>query len=166
MAMALVETVTVGAGGSASISFTGIAGTGKDLLVVLSGRCTAVEAGVRMRFNSDSGSNYSYRMIYGSGINVNNEQATAETGIVAYIMSASSFTNNTFGSVDYYVSNYTRAFSKIITVGGGSENNNSTSYQGIVAGNWNNTSAITAITLVPMSGNFAQHTTASLYIIS
>jgi hypothetical protein len=40
----LIETVTVGAGGAASIEWTGIAGTGQDLLVVFSLRCTTSNA--------------------------------------------------------------------------------------------------------------------------
>jgi len=51
--MDLVTTVTVGAGGAAAIEFTGIAGTGKDIVIVLSSRSTGGD-GVDVQLNGSS----------------------------------------------------------------------------------------------------------------
>jgi hypothetical protein len=168
MAMTFVQTITVGSGGAASITFSNVAGTGKDLLVVLSGRNTVNEASVRVRLNSNTGNNYSYRMLYGNGGTPNNESATSQSGIIAYTLSTNNDTSNTFSSVQFYFANYTSSLLKNIAIEGVTENNNTTAYQNLVAANWNQTSAITSIELTALGtgGSFAQNSTASLYIIS
>jgi hypothetical protein len=169
MAVTLVSTVTVGSGGASTIQWTGFAGTGKDLLVVLSGRNSVNETGVRLRFNSDSGNNYAYRMLYGNGTAGNNsENASSQSGIIAYTLNIPSHTANTFGSTQFYVENYTSADTKNVTIDGVEENNASYGLQTIVAGNWTGTSAITTVQLIAQgtSAVFVQHSTASLYIIS
>jgi len=59
-----IASVTVGAGGASSIDFTSIPGTYTDLKVVISARGSRSNSGsqtVSVRFNSDSGANYSRR---------------------------------------------------------------------------------------------------------
>ena len=68
MAMTLVSTTTVPSGGAASIEFTGIAGTGKDLLLLLSAR--GADSELRLTFNSDTGANYTHRRLQGNGSTV------------------------------------------------------------------------------------------------
>jgi len=63
-----ISTVTVGAGGASSISFTSIPSTFKHLQVRFIGRdSTNNEAGMYWRYNSDSGSNYNRHLLRGSG---------------------------------------------------------------------------------------------------
>lgn len=165
MAMTLVSTVTVGAGGAASIEFTGIPQTGKDLLLIVSARATTggvVDAGT-LRFNSDSGAtNYVDRQIRGLGSSVDSSSQTAS--YIGQILNGNTSTANTFSSQSIYVSNYTSATTKSISRDFVLENNATDSRQMIHASSWSGTTAITSIQLADVT--YAQHSTASLYIIS
>jgi hypothetical protein len=160
MAMTLVSTVTVGSGGAASISFTGIPATGKDLLILVSIRGNGGNQ-YRVQFNGDTASNYPYRLLYGSGSSVFNDNGT--NGPFDFI-NDSSTTSNTFSNSRIYVSNYAGSTNKSMSLDSVTENNGTTAYQAIQAATWNNTAAITSVTLNNVSA--LQHSTASLYIIS
>jgi hypothetical protein len=169
MAMTLVSTVTVGSGGAASISFSGIAATGKDLRILLSSRNAVNETGIALQFNSDTANNYQYRMLYGDGSSATSQvDSDGINRIVSYTNAILNNTANTFSSVEYYISNYAASASKIVSIDGVIETNSSTAYQSIVAGRWTGTAAITSLTLTALGTNpsFVQNTTASLYIIS
>lgn len=167
MAMTLVETVTVGSGGAASIEFTGIAGTGKDLLILVSARGAdaADIRGVRLQFNSDTGTNYNYLLLQGDGSSVSTS-ASGSFQIPVFFMTAATATANTFANGSIYISNYASSSAKNVSGDGVTENNTSTAYQQLSANNWTGTSAITSVKVYSSAGNFAQHSTASLYIIS
>lgn len=172
MAMTLVSTVTVGSGGAASIEFTGIAGTGKDLLLLCSLRSDSGGSDYRslyMRFNNNAtASAYVIRRLEGFG----SAESSTTTSTRFFINGGVNDTNstaNTFSNNAIYVTNYAGSDSKSISVDNVAENNASslyTFYNAIQAGNWTQTNAITSIQLESPSVNFAQHSTASLYIIS
>jgi hypothetical protein len=167
--MQLVSTVTVAAGGAASIEFTSIPQTGTDLLVVLSSRSTAatVYSGEFMRFNSDSGSNYSHRNLWGSGSSATSQSSSTTSFFSQNTMPGASATANTFSNTEFYIPNYTSSVAKSVSINGVGENNATQSAQAITAALWTGTAAITSVTILPSSGNtIAQHTTASLYIIT
>jgi hypothetical protein len=64
----LIEQVTVGVGGSSTVSFTSIPSTYKHLQIRFIGRdSTNNEAGMYWTYNSDSGSNYNRHLLRGSG---------------------------------------------------------------------------------------------------
>jgi hypothetical protein len=164
MAMTLVSTVTVGSGGAASISFSGIAGSGKDLLILVSSRNANSTSELRVNFNSDSGSNFTSRFLVGDG-----SSAVSYTSTNSYSPvgdnNGSGSTVNTFSDHAIYVPNYTSSVGKSFSTDGVSENNGTTAYQNIVTSRWSGTAAITTVTLTG-GGDFSQHSTASLYIIS
>jgi hypothetical protein len=163
MAMTLVSTVTVGSGGAASISFTGIANTGKDLLLLVSARTNNNES-VIVTVNSDTTSaNYARKIMIGSGSTVSsfgNDYRPVAVG------STTSQTSNTFGNSSVYISNYTASQHKSISIDGVSENNATAAQQRIEANLWENNAAITSLTLEAESGTLQQHSTASLYLVS
>jgi hypothetical protein len=160
MAMTLVSTVTVGSGGAASIEFTGIPATGKDLLILVSIRGNAGNQ-YRVQFNGDTGNNYPYKLLYGNGASVFNDQGS--NGPYDFI-NDSSTTSNTFSSSSIYVANYAGSTNKSMSLDSVTENNATTAYQAIQAASWSNTNAITSVKLNSVSA--LQHSTASLYIIS
>jgi hypothetical protein len=162
--MTLIASSTVGSGGAASIDFSSIPSTYTDLQILLSARTTRSGNNdfIQIRFNGST-TNYSARFLYGSST----AQSFTDTKIYGYTSSAPS-TANTFGSLSYYVPNYLSSNNKSVSIDSVSENNASTadSYAlCLVAGLWSNTSAITSITLQPLSGtdNFVQYSTAYLY---
>jgi hypothetical protein len=165
MAMTLVSTVTVGSGGAATIEFTGIAGTGKDLLVVLSSRATS-ESYPIIQFNNDGTvANYTVRFLEGNGSNASS--GTASSGFGGVLVSPiSATTSNTFGNVAFYISNYAGSTAKSVSIDAVGEANATTAYQSIRAGSYSGTSAITSVKLYNNGDSLSQYSSASLYIIS
>jgi hypothetical protein len=169
MGYQLIETVTVGSGGAASIEFTGIPQDGVDLGLVLSGRANGSEAGsvMRMRINSDGGSNYTVVRLYGVGSGAYSDEITNNYLYRGFYMPGTESTANTFGSLEIKISNYTSSTGKSISFDSVTENNASGAYQVIASGLWTGTSGVTSIMIEPNSVNdFVQYSTASLYKIT
>ncbi len=172
MTMTLVSTTTVGSGGAASITFSSIPQTGKDLLLVLSARCTdaTANAPVKVTLNSDTGNNYSARNIRGSGSAIATFVYTSTSPLTFLQAGAASGTSNTFSNDSLYIANYTSTTAKRFLVNSVSENNSATAFDSthyLWAAKYNNSTGITTILLEDnYGGNFVQYSTASLYIIS
>jgi len=160
--MTKISSVTVGSGGSSSISFTSILQTFTDLHLVISTRASAASDSIGLRFNSDTGSNYTYRYLLGNGTTASSGNGTT-TSTLGGRQPESTFTANTFGSVSFYIPNYTGATYKSVSTDAVSENNATTAMAQLTASIWSNTAAITSITIIPGSGNFVEYSTATLY---
>jgi hypothetical protein len=163
--MTKISSVTVGSGGSSSISFTGIPQTYTDLHLVISTRASAASDSVGLRFNSDTGSNYPYRYLLGNGASLTSSENTT-TSTIGGRQPESTFTASTFGNCSFYIPNYTIATYKSVSTDAVSENNATTAMAQLTASTWSNTAAITSITVVPGSGNFVENSTATLYGIT
>ena len=161
----LISSVTVGAGGAASMGFTSIPATYTDLLIKVSSRsnrASIIIDGVLISFN---GSTSSFSAIYleGSGVTTISSSLARFAGAVP----ASTATSNVFSNNDIYIPNYAGGNNKSYSVDSVMENNATASYQYLIAGLWSNTAAITSITLTPSFGtSFDQYSTAYLYGIS
>jgi hypothetical protein len=156
-----IETVTVGVGGSASITFSSIPQTYSDLKIVLSGRTAhpSSATGQYITFNGST-SNFGGRYLY-------TDATTApSSGILARyagtVMSAAQ-TANVFNSTQIYISNYTTSNFKSFSVDNVAENNAAYGGLNIISGLWSDTAAITSISLAPDNGNYPQYSTATLY---
>lgn len=163
-----IASVTVGAGGASSIDFTSIPNTYTDLLVKISARGSRNNTGsqvVSLRFNSDSGANYSYRRLYADGTSAYSDSSTGDSYGTSGYVSKVYDTASTFGSCEIYVPNYTASTQKAYSSDGVEENNATLAYLSIVAGIWSGTSAITGIALYASGGSFTweQYSTAVLY---
>ena len=158
-----IASVTVGAGGASSIDFTSIPSTYTDLVVKLSARSNNTSVGLFVRFNGNS-ANYSSRRLYGDGSTVYSDThgASTENAIVAG-ETISTYTSNTFGSLDLYIPNYAGSTNKSSSADSTTENNASTSWAALGANLWSNTAAINQVTLTPAAGTFVQYSTATLY---
>lgn len=168
MTLSLISTVTVGAGGAASISFTGIPQTGTDLLIVLSGRgdAAAIQQPIFTRINGTTGTFYSERQLYGTGSAAASTNRSAGSEFRYVYMTGSSTTSSTFSNTSIYIPNYTSANNKSVSIESTVENNATGSWQNINAGLWSSTAAITSLSLLPDAANFVQYSTASLYTIT
>ena len=160
--MQLVSTVTVGAGGAASIEFTSIPQTGTDLLLVYSLRADSGADTPQISINGST-TGFSNRYLLGTG-----SSAVSGTinGRFVGVNAINTATANTFGNSATYFPNYTSSSNKTWSGEGVNENNATAATQLLVAGVWANTAAITSLTLNLSSGNFVQHSSASLYIIT
>ena len=159
MTMTLIETITVGSGGAASIEFTGIAGDATDLVLSLSLRNSVDSPSATLAFNT--GGSYTRKRLLGNGSAASSDSATVDLQSNTSVSTASTFSNSSV-----YVSNYGSAAAKSYSVDSVNENNATLANQAIIAGSWTGTAAITSLELTPTSGNFVEHSTASLYIIS
>jgi hypothetical protein len=157
----LIQTVTVGAGGAATMSFSAIPATFTDLMLVVCARDDGGTSGnIYARFNGDSGNNYTSKILYGNG-----SSAGSTSGISngAYVAKASGATN-TFGSGMAIIPNYAGSTSKSISTDAVDEANATAANISVIAYNWSGTAAISSITMYTFSGNnFSQYSTASLY---
>jgi hypothetical protein len=160
-----IATVTVGSGGSATVSFTSIPSTYTHLQIRAFCKCTAADSNVQSifgQFNSDTGSNYARHFINGSGsaaaANGFASQTSVFFGTNINANATSVFAANVIDILDYANTNKyktTRSFS-------GADNNGAGFVQ-FMSGLWMNTAAITSITILPNSDNFAQYSSFALY---
>jgi len=160
-----IATVTVGAGGASTVTFSSIPSTYQHLQIRVLARMGAGAGPYAhyMTFNSDSGSNYRNHYIYGSGASAAAGSTTAETKIVMWDYYGGGGTANIFGAgvidlLDYQNTNKNKTTRNL----GGYDANGSGEIF-LSSGLWQSTSAISSITLIPESGNYAQYSSFALY---
>jgi hypothetical protein len=167
--MTKLSTVSVGAGGSASISFSNIPQGYTDLVLKLSTRTTAsgwTTTGLTLTFNGSSASVYSRRSLYNTSAGSAGSNSTSSTtSFVGGIVSCgASSTSNTFGTASIYIPNYSDFNYKNISVESVSENNGTDTAQTYTFGLFADPSPITSLTLTDANGgSFVQHSIATLY---
>jgi hypothetical protein len=160
-----IATTTVGSGGTATITFSSIPATYTHLQI--RGICKTDRADdndlVKMRFNSDTGSNYSQHYLLGSG----SAASTGGSASASSIMTISGAGNNVanafgVGVIDILDYKDTNKYKSVRTLGG--YETNSTGFVSLYTGAWFSTSAITSIQLSPNIGsNFNQYSQFALY---
>jgi hypothetical protein len=161
-----IATVTVGAGGSSSISFSSIPSTYSHLQIRGISRSTFSNAGgdyLALTFNSDTGANYAQHQIGGNGTSVGAAAYTSQNS--GYIQRGTAALNlsNTFGAFIFDVLDYTNTnkYKTVRNLGGYEDNTNGTIY--LASDLWMSTSAITSLSLAPSTGNFSQYSHFALY---
>lgn len=164
MTMTLIATTTL-ASNASSIDFTAIAGSFTDLKIVASIRDTYSGSNgwreMNIQFNGVT-TNRSFRSLYGTGSGAGSDNSTAIYGWT----SPSNTTANTFGNLEIYIPNYAGATNKSVSVDGVTENNATSAFCFIEAGLWSSTAAITQVSLVAITNQFAAGSTASIYGIT
>ena len=156
-----IASVTVGAGGAATMSLTSIPNTYTDLVLKVSARTDSIGSGngFAMYLNGST-SSYTRRSVYGDGaLTASNSGSTAAGGLI----NGTTETSNTFASTDIYIPNYAGSNNKSTSHDSVSENNATFAYVLLSAGLWSDTSVVTSMTLTPNAGNFVRYTTATLY---
>jgi len=162
-----ISTVTVGAGGAATVSFSSIPSTYQHLQVRFFARSTFNNSGNSVncyyRLNSDSASNYSQHTLRGDGANIyasgsaNQTVMFAGAGVADAGSTASVFGGGVMDILDYKDTNKyktARLLNGFDRNGGGQVVFSS--------GNWRNTNAITTVTLSTDS-NWAEYSSFALY---
>lgn len=163
MSMQLISTVTVGSGGITDINLTSIPQTYTDLLVQMNLRSTDAGANNATFFMLNGAfSNHYYRDLIGDGAAVTSTNGS-NVSSARFAIPGTTVTANTFGSVQAYLPNYSGSSKKSFSLDAVVENNATSSWQQILAGLWDSTSAVTSILLI---GKFAQHSTISIYGIT
>lgn len=156
-----IATQTLGTAAS-SVTFSSIAGTYTDLVIVF--ECFTTASGARdvaLRFNGDTASNYSSTFLQGNGTTaVSARESTQTRMMIDYSGAGTTSATAEIGIVN--IINYSNATTnKTVVVranraGGGTD---------AVVGLWRNTAAITSVTLMFINGtdNFGVGSTFSLY---
>jgi hypothetical protein len=161
-----IQTVTVGSGGQASISFTSIPGTYKHLQIRAISRDNGV--GVyntyKVTYNGDTASNYSEHAVYGQNINTVDYFGNAtRTGMVVYAtpsaVAASIFGTQVIDILDY---TNTNKYKTQRSIGAVSENDNNNLIT-FMSGSWRSSSAITSITITANGTTFQEYSHFALY---
>jgi hypothetical protein len=151
----LLEKVTLTAN-AASVVLDNIPQTGyTDLKLVASVRtawATDTNDQLRIQFNGDTGSNYTYRQVSGTGSALDWGTATA-TFVVNPQTNTGAMTASTFASHELYIPNYTGSTNKSVSSDNVTEQNATLSYASLYAGLWSNTAAITSITALTFRGS-------------
>ena len=157
-----IATTTTGSGIS-TITFGSIASTYTDLRISIT--FTGASAGTQgfLIFNGDSGSNYSFCRISGTGTSATTGSGSDRNGIYYgdYVAVGTSTTIPELSTIDIF--SYAGSTYKTILENSSADHNGSggVNYQ---VGLWRNTAAITSITLTIYGGtNFGSGSTATLY---
>lgn len=158
-----------GTGSSGTITFSSIPSTYKHLqirAIVKTDSTTALGVG-NLRFNSDSGANYTRHRLYGDGASVVADGTTGATSIVGAAWGAGSPTGSTniVGPSIIDVQNYTSTTSnKTVRFIGARDYNDTNGFILLGSGLWLNTNAVTSIEFTVTGGtNFTTQTVFSLY---
>lgn len=157
-----IASVTVGAGGASSISFSSIPSTYTDLKLVCSIRTNSADVGVFVYLNGDTtNGNYSTRRLIGDGSSASSASYSAPYWVYT---DSTGETASTFASGEIYLPNYTdSSAAQSISSESVMENNATGALATMQAGLWNTTSAVNAVQLNTISGSFVQYSTAYLY---
>lgn len=158
-----IATVTVGAGGSSTITFSSIVGTYKHLQVRYIARNTTATDSFIIRFNSDTGSNYARHKLSGDGAVASATAASTATYMASadYPAGTSTFGAGVIDVLDYANTNKYKTMRLLA----GYDANGS----GIIdfrSNLWQSTSAVTQIDITSNSNSFAQYSTFALYGIN
>lgn len=167
----LINKVNVGSGGQSSISFTSVPQTYTDLMLLFSVRGSYANTRIAtyVTFNG-SGVNYTDKRYYGQDVTSGSMGSSTNDGsnnsIGGLRAPAANSTANYFGNSELYISNYTStSIPKSVLFSTVAENNATSDWnlsKGL--GLWNDTSAITTVTIGTAGlGGFDQYSNAYLF---
>ena len=163
--MKLINSVTVGAGGTTSVNFTSIPADYTDLVILISARSGSAGDILWMRFNSDASTICTILWLNGDG-STPTSGTLAGNAFLRLGTITSGDTANTFTNFRVDIPNYAGSAQKTMNSETVNENNGTTAHQRITAGIWPVTTAISSITISNNGSSISQHTTAYLYGIT
>jgi hypothetical protein len=157
-----IATVTAGAGGAATITFSSISGTYKHLQI--RAICTdAANNSVKINFNSDTSTNYAFHFLQGNGATASaGGGANNSFGVIGAASQGFPSSATIFGAIICDILDYanTNKFKTIRTLNGYDANGSGTVE--FTSSLWRSTSAITTIVL-DMNNNFSENSSFALY---
>lgn len=160
-----IATTTVGAGGSATISFSSIPATYKHLQL----RCIArtdrasTEDQLRITLNSDTGSTYSDHSLSGDGTSATSGATANNTYMflgrtAGASASASMFGVNVIDILDYADTNKYKTIRSLAGV-----DLNGSGKVSLLSGSWRSTSAVTSVQVTIIGSSIVQYSKFALY---
>jgi hypothetical protein len=151
-----IATQTLGSS-AATVTFSSIPGTYTDLVLVCR-QATNTDGNTQLRFNGDSGTNYSSTFLRGNG----STASAARDGNQSQMnLESFGFPTSAFGAVTIAnIMNYSNSTSNKATLSRGSNSNTGVS---AVAHLWRNTAAITSITILTNASTFSAGSVFTIY---
>jgi hypothetical protein len=166
-----IQTVTVGGGGSATVTFSSIPATYTHLQIRASAQCNRATYGtddLNITFNSDTTTNYGYHRLFGNGATAE-AGAASSTAFMQVLSGAGTGNGSTFASSIIDILDYanTNKYKTMRTLSGDDLNGLVAGYGGyavLSSGLWRSTSAITSVSIVINTGaSFTQYSSFALY---
>jgi len=164
-----ISTVTVGSGGSSSISFSSIPSTYKHLqiraMAKMSSTAASGDDGWIVQCNGDTGTNYAWHMLYGAGSSANAfTPGASQSRMYPYGLAFSGSGNIGWGvmvadALDYANTSKYKTFRYL----SGYDSNTLSGDVVFASGMWMNTAAITSISIASPFGNFVEYSSFALY---
>jgi hypothetical protein len=156
-----IATTTLGSAAN-TYTFSSIAGTYTDLVLVASGTVSLNGRDPSIRFNGDTASNYSYTNLSGNGTSASSSRVSNNTYI--QMTTGAPWHTTTISNTILQVQNYSNATTYKTTI---NRSNDTTYGVDATVGLWRSTAAITSITVfLPTAHNFSIGTTFTLYGIA
>ena len=164
-----IATVTVGSGGTSSVSFTSIPSTYQHLQVRAFGRMTDAGTSANTfltRYNNDTtAANYRSHRLLGENTTVYAQDSSGQQGVSFDAQwPRNSSGANCFGAMVLDILDYanTSKYKTTRSLNGSDDNSTSVTDIALSSGLWMSTSAINRIDFVPTTG-FAQYSSFALY---
>lgn len=163
MALTLIATATVGAGGTSTVSFTSIPQTYKALYVVYNAAGTngggVDNTALRLNVNNDTSI---------SGVGIYTNGGTTVTAYSGYIRGGINGTNSSlnYSPFEALIINYTSGYVPIFTQGGFTNTSNTINSSWLVAGYYFGGSAVSTLYLVDVTASFWTNSKFYLYGIN
>lgn len=152
-------------GTQATVDFTNIPQTYTHLQIRAIARANRAgsEDSVRLRFNSDSGNNYSQHLLYGNGSSAISAAGVSQSFAYPAITTAASDLSNTFCAMVIDILDYKNTNKNTTIRSLGSYDINGAGISSLNSGVWLNTAAVTSISLSPGSSSWVQNSSFALY---
>ena len=150
---------------AASVTFSGIPGTYKDLVLRMSLRNDAsfyVSSAV-IKVNAITGT-YSFTTLLGDGsAAASSRDSGSYQGFYLSGVNGNTATSNTFSSHEVYLPNYGGSANKVASLDNANETNATAAYRVVNAGLLGNTAAVSSLTITSSSANFLTGSSFYLY---
>ena len=156
-----IATNTISNSTTNSVTFSSISGSYTDLVLVINGGATSGND-LGIRFNSDTGSNYSRTTVTGNGSAASSSRASSQTYIRITVNAYPETSLYTFNSI-VSINNYSNSTTYKTLL---ARSNNANTGVDAVVGLWRNTNAITSIIIFNDGGAayyFLNGSTLNLY---
>lgn len=164
----IAETILTGS--ATTVTFSGIPQIFRHLMLTCQARTdVAAEAdGVMLRFNGDTGANYDRQSLTGNAVTASALGSRAQISIQAGSVDAANSRAGNFSPVSVQILGYTRTDNEkwILSQSGvfGNVSADADLFVQVFAGRWRNTTAISSLTLLPLTGpNFVSGSRFGLY---
>jgi hypothetical protein len=161
-----LQTYTVSGSSTTSVSFSTVSASYTDLVAIVKPASSINDYSMRMRFNSDTTTNYSYTSMYGNGTTAYSGRGTTQDGIrVAINLAGIGTSLNTNNMFTFNIMNYANTTTyKSVLCRASAQNDGGTNVVEAGVGLWRATPAIiSTITFDLFGANFVANSTFSLY---